>query len=94
MRKEEYGTIKIVDKYTQRVILCASLAKKSNPAKVLNVAMSMLPCLYATGRKGKAQYWIMPKAFGAKLQVALGWEDGYKKHATLFKLGVKWEDER
>lgn len=91
--KPRYKEIKIKDRYTGRVLLSASLDKNCNPAKVFNVTTSLLTSLYAMQRKGKGQVWSIPKVFGAKLQVVLGWDDGYKNHDYLYKIKVRWEEE-
>ena len=92
MANQKYKEIKIKDKYTGRVLLSASLDKNCNPAKVFNVTTSLLTSLYAMQRKGKGQVWSIPKVFGAKLQVVLNWDDGYKNHDHLYKIKVRWED--
>lgn len=84
----------IKDKYTNKPLIQVDMSKDASCDKVANVAMSMLPLLYSMGRKGKAQIWVIPKTFGAKMQLAFNWGTDYKNHPTLFKIpAVYMEDE-
>lgn len=84
----------IEDKNTKKPLIQCDISKDASCDKVATIAIGMLTTLYAMGKKGKGQLWIIPKTIGAKIQLALGWEDSYKDHKTLFKIEARYmEDE-
>ena len=90
------GKIYIKDKYTNKALISVETSTDNRPDKYVGICLAMLALLYAMNRKGKAQYWVVPKEIASRLQLALNWGDGdvYKEHGTLYGIPVKWVDEK
>ena len=86
------GKIYIKDKYTNKALIAVETSTDKRPDKYVGICLAMLALLYAMNRKGKAQYWVVPKEIASRLQLALNWGDGdvFKEHGTLYGIPVLW----